>query len=302
MKRVLVTGAAGFVGRHALAPLRARGYDVHAISRRPPPAELRDRATWHAIDLLDRDATRQLVDAVRPSSLLHLAWYTAHGKFWRAAENLEWVEASLALARFFVAAGGHRWLGVGSCAEYSWGDGALDEERTPCRPSTLYGASKYALYLMLDALAATTTLELAWGRLFFLYGPHESPNRLVSSVSRSLLAGDTARCSAGTQRRDFLHAQDAAGGLVALLDSEVTGAVNIASGHAIALRDVIGTLGALAHREDLIELGALPMRAGDPPEIFAETTRLREEVKWTPERSLREGLRDTLEWWRSHDA
>src|SRR5207245_614301 len=84
-------------------------------------------------------------------------------------------------------------------------------------------ACKLALASLLEAYAGQTGLSQAWARIFFLYGPREHPKRLVSSVIRSLLRGERARCSHGQQIRDYLHVEDAAGALVALLESEVTG-------------------------------------------------------------------------------
>ncbi len=76
---------------------------------------------------------------------------------------------------------------------------------------------------MLEAAAPELAIELAWGRVFFLYGPGEAPGRLVASVARALLAGERAATGDGTQIRDFLHVDDVAGAFAALLDSDVTG-------------------------------------------------------------------------------
>ncbi|WP_421021629.1 NAD-dependent epimerase/dehydratase family protein, partial [Klebsiella pneumoniae] len=83
---------------------------------------------------------------------------------------------------------------------------------------------------MLTAYASQTGLSATWARLFFMYGPGEHPNRVTSSVILSLLQGKSAQCSHGMQIRDFLHVADVASALVTLLDSDVTGPVNIGSG------------------------------------------------------------------------
>src|SRR5205085_8625551 len=125
---------------------------------------------------------------------------------WTAPENVRWVEASLALLRAFAEAGGRRAVLAGTCAEYDWGAGdeVLNERNTPLRPDTLYGAAKHGLHVVGAAQAAQVGFELAWGRVFFLYGPGEAPGRLVPAVARALLAGEPAKTTAGTQVRDFL--------------------------------------------------------------------------------------------------
>ena len=112
MTRVLVTGGTGFIGRHAL-PLLA-GHEVHASFSRAPGEDV-PGVTWHRCDLLDTAAATTLVAEVRPTHLLHFAWYAVPGKFWDAAENAPWVEASLGLLAAFAGAGGRRATFAGSC-------------------------------------------------------------------------------------------------------------------------------------------------------------------------------------------
>ena len=87
MKRVLVTGATGFIGRHCLTPLTQLGYEVHAVFSNGMPA---GSAEWHHIDLMDRTTVETLIDDLRPTHLLHFAWYAAHGKFWGSAISNDW--------------------------------------------------------------------------------------------------------------------------------------------------------------------------------------------------------------------
>lgn len=302
MKRVLVTGATGFIGRHSLPLLAARGYEVHAAtSHDAAPEPDAHGVVWHRADLLERTQVFRLVSEVRPSHLLHFAWYAVPGKFWTSPENLRWVQATLDLLRAFAESGGRRVVVAGTCAEYEWGhEEPCSEAETPLRPATLYGVCKHAARLILEAYAAQEGLSAAWGRVFFLYGPHEHPGRLVASVVRSLLRGEEARCTHGRQARDILHVADVADAFVVLLSSEVEGAVNIASGNAVLLREVVNEIGDKLSLRDLIRLDAVPVPAGEPRVIAADARRLAEEVGWRPSRSLSAGLDETIAWWRKN--
>jgi nucleoside-diphosphate-sugar epimerase len=295
----VLTGASGFVGRQALASLLAAGHEVHALTRTVPADADRSGPTWHEIDLLAEHELRSgaVLAEIEPEVLVHLAWYAEHGVYWHSPENVRWVEASLALLRAFAAAGGRRAVIAGTCAEYEWSREVYAED-APLHPATLYGAAKHGLDLVAGAFAQQAGITLAWARLFFLYGPHEHPGRFVPSLVTALLRGDPAPMSAGLQRRDFLHVADAGAALAALAGSELAGPVNVASGEAVELRELAGRIGGLTERSELLQIGALPTREGEPAELRADTRRLREELGWRPSLTLEHGLEGTIAWWR----
>ena len=299
MKRILVTGASGCVGRQALPTLVSRGWDVHAVASRQSPSGPAG-VEWHRANLLDAGETTALLQRVRPSHLMHLAWSIAPGRWAAAPENFDWVQAGLTLVRAFRAEGGTRLVTAGSCLEYDWSYGYCSESRTPCVPHTVYGACKHALQLLTNALAGDG-MTTAWGRIFFLYGPYEHPDRLVAAVVRSLLAGEPARCSHGNQVRDYLYSADVAEAFVELLESDVTGPINIASGHGVRLKDIVRRAGEIVGRPDLIRLGAIPAAATDTPLVVADTTRLSSALEWRPRYDLDGGLEATIAWWRARE-
>ena len=122
----------------------------------------------------------------------------------------------------------------------------------------------------------------------------------MPAVTRALIAGERARCSPGTQARDFLHVGDAARALVQLMESDVQGAVNIGSGHAVPVRELASRIGDRLGMTGHIDFGALPAPAGEPPVIRADNRRLVQEVGWHPRYDLDSGLDQTIEWWRHH--
>lgn len=295
----MLTGATGFIGRHCLPLLLASGYEVHAVSSKVLE-ETRSDVHWHQADLLDSGQVLELTGRVQPTHLLHFAWYVVPGKCYSSLENYRWVQASLNLLQTFASQGGRRVVMAGTCAEYDWKYGYCSEQITPLWPATLYGACKHALQIMFDAFTRQTGLSGAWGRIFFLYGPYEHPARLVSSVIRSILQGEPARCSHGNQIRDYLYVQDVADAFVAVLESDVAGPVNIASGYPVALKDIIYKIAGKLSRRDLIQLGAVPTSANDSHLLIADVNRLFDEVGWRPKYDLDTGLEQTIEWWKTH--
>jgi nucleoside-diphosphate-sugar epimerase len=271
---------------------------VRAVRSRRDAPEIAG-VTWLQGNLLNPADVQRIVAESQPSHLLHLAWDIAPGRWAESPGNLNWVRASLDLVTAFRHAGGLRVVSAGSCLEYDWNYGYCSEDRTPLAPRTLYGTCKHALQLLTSAMSSGAGFASAWGRIFFLYGPLEHPDRLVASVIRSLIAGVPARTSHGRQVRDYLYSDDVAHAFVRLLESDVTGPVNIASGQAVQLRQIVERIGELTGRKELIQLGAIPAAATDTPLVVADTTRLTSALDWAPSWDLDRGLQATIDWWRT---
>jgi nucleoside-diphosphate-sugar epimerase len=301
--RVLVTGLGGFIGSHLGRLLLERGDEVHAIVRPGDSLErledLAGRIDLIEADLSDVSAYRPRLLELRPECAFHAAWYTRHGLYWKAPENLSCVGMTLSLARALNDAGCRQLVCVGSCAEYDWTHGTLVEERTPTEPDSLYGVAKNATRMILEAWAQETDLDLSWARIFFPFGPGEAEPRLIPSVARSLLAGEPVRCSHGRQIRDFMYVEDCARALLAIADARLTGCVNVGRGEPVEIRWVVETLARLAGRGiDAVKFGSVPADPLDPPMVVADARRLREEAHWSPVWGLEEALAETLRWWR----
>lgn len=294
--KVLVTGGSGFIGQYCLAQLHDKGYEVHAVSSVPRPST--PTVQWHQASLLDAGQTRALVRTVKPSHLLHLAWYTKHGKYWTSPENLSWVAGSLALLQEFTESGGRRVVSAGTCAEYDWNHGVCVEDQTPLVPATLYGTYKHAMQLMQRAWCAQNGVSGAWGRVFSLYGPAEYPDRLVASVIRGLLRGEVATCGNGSLVRDYSHAEDVAAAFVAVLESSIEGPVNIGSGEAVSLHDLVEKIAVKLDGGSLIKYRPPSMLPSTEPALLTpDITRLLS-TGWQKKFDLDGGLNDTIAWWR----
>lgn len=292
-ERVLVTGATGFIGWHIPALLQARGFETHITARAAATATT--GITAHAVDLLRQDEAQHLIKDLRPAIIIHTAWYVAHGRFWTAPENTDWLEASTALAAYAAEAGARRFVGLGTCAEYATeaGDDAFPwRETRPIAPATPYGEAKAALARRLKEMAeARARFGFAWARLFHLFGPGENPARLVPSIMLALREGREAQCASGRPVRDFISTQNAAAAITALATSQVTGPVNIGSGAPISIAAMARLIAHISGRPYLLRLGALPDRPNESPYMVAHTGRLRRDVGFTAPVSLAAELR-----------
>ncbi|MBI2610894.1 NAD(P)-dependent oxidoreductase [Candidatus Kaiserbacteria bacterium] len=299
-KRVLVTGATGFIGRHALQPLLERGFEVHAVYHESP-ADI--NVTWHKSDLLAEGAAEALCKDVRATHLLHFAWMATPGEFWSSPQNERWKTATIELVRAFQKHGGIRTVVAGSCAEYDWSsaDKPLSED-APRKPSTPYGEAKNDTRAALETFAKETSLSLGWGRIFFLYGPYEPPSKFVAYIINTLLAGERALLSPCKQIRDFLYVEDVADAFVTFLDTDTSGAVNIASGKPVALKDIALEIARQLGKEKLLSFGARGAPENEPPRLVADVSRLRDIVPWKKCTPLEKGIEETIAWWKANGS
>jgi nucleoside-diphosphate-sugar epimerase len=293
--KVLVTGAAGFIGSHIARQLVREGHEVHALVR--PQTDL-----WRIEDILDSLRVVQ-GDLLDPSFILHspsfeacihLAWYVEPGKYLHSPLNKDWVEASLRLARHLKDTGCRRFLAAGTCFEYATSK-PPQSESTPTTPSTVYVQSKLELFRALQSIG----MDFAWVRFFYQYGPYEDPRRLMPVIINLLRRGEEAKLVPGDRIRDYLHIEDVASAVCAVAQSQLTGPVNIGSGVLVTVRDIALKIGELLDRVDLIKLGALPWSPTEPMHLLADNTKLREGTGWKPRYDLEAGLRQTVEWWKS---
>lgn len=299
MKRALLTGAGGYVGRYMIDDLIARGFEVHGVSQRERDAD--SRLTWHTVDLFNSDATKALCADVAATHLVHLAWETEPGQFWESDNNAAWQSASEKLLEHFVHYGGARAVLAGTCAEYDWSNGHCVAGVTPLRGRSAYSRSKLAFRDAAFARADGSNLSVAWARVFFSFGPHERKRRLVPAIILALLSGERARCTDGEQLRDFMYVADVADAMAAVVDSDFDGDINIAHGDAITIGWLVERIAAKLDAIERLDFGAFPRPANDPARITADVSGLKS-IGWAPHHTLDAAIDETIAWWRKQAA
>ena len=304
--RVLVTGASGFIGSHVTRRIVQDGHTVYGVDRQGVGQErlmdLIERIHFLELDLRDEGAVRSMISEIRPDCAIHLAWYAVPGQYWTAPENLDCASMSLSLAKALAESGCKRLVAAGTCAEYDWDYGFLSEAVTPLKPRSLYGVCKNATRQILQAYCERVSMDFAWTRFFYLYGPGEPKERLVPSVVLALLNGQTAKCTHGEQIRDFLCVEDVASAVWAVTKSDFTGPVNIGSGQPVKIRTLVEMIARLVGGGENVEFGPMPASVEEPPLLVADVRKLRAHTGWKPTHSLEERLLQTITWWKSNLA
>lgn len=274
--KVLVTGATGFVGRHLVAALLARGHRVRALARRLEPAQAMSwfgQVDFVAADLHDPQLdVNQLCDGI--DALVHLAWpgLPNYQGLFHLERNLM---ADYAFIKRAVAAGVGQVQVAGTCFEYGLRNGALDEA-LGCQPANPYGLAKHSLRLFLESLARQQPFNLQWVRLFYLFGEGQNPGSLLAALDRAIDQGQPHfDMSGGEQLRDYLAIESASTYLADLLGQrDFSGVVNCCSGQPISVRKLVEARIAERNATLALNLGHYPYPAHEPMAFWGDARKL----------------------------
>ena len=278
MKRILVTGATGYIGQYLIDELLRSGHTVIATSAHPEKAV---RTAWYTrvryipFDLsVYEPALNYYRFFEEPDGMIHLAWeglpnykdafhiqenYPRHAAF---LENL--------------LRNGMRDLTVtGTCLEYGMQEGALRED-LPARPATPYATAKDMLRRRIQELQADRPFVFRWVRLFYMYGSGQASKSLFSQLNQALAEGASVfNMSGGEQVRDYLPVDKVAKYLARIaLQAKITGIINCCSGHPVTVRDLVEDYLRRSHQIITLNLGYYPYPDYEPMKFWGDNKKL----------------------------
>jgi nucleoside-diphosphate-sugar epimerase len=286
--KVLLTGSTGFIGRHVAAELKTSNIDFVSVARKPPQ-HLDDN--YICVDLLREKNISSLVKEIKATHLIHLAWYTEHGKYWDSELNLEWMTATHHLIESFCSNGGRHILVAGTCAEYDWRYGMCYEDITPTNPMTLYGIVKDATRRFSQLICLRHGVSLTWARIFFPYGAGEPKTRLIPSLFRVFQRKETPFGLNVNSYRDFLHVRDLAQALIICTLNQVDDILNISSGEPFAIRELVTIIARTYSISPAKILSIESERKGEPRLLVGDNEKLKN-FGWRQKIDIVEGLKN----------
>lgn len=279
MKKVLVTGATGFIGGYVIDELLSRGYHVIATSSNKLSAS---RKSWfQKVEFIELDLkSLELSDNYFiffncPDLMIHLAWegLPNYNLDFHLTDNLP---RHCQLLSNLIRNGLKDLTVTGTCFEYGMKSGCLHEDDLPL-PENAYAQAKNNLRIFLEAKCKNDNVSFKWIRLFYMYGEGQSPKSLISQLDKALELGDVYfNMSGGEQIRDYLPVNEVARNILAVaLQNSVKGIVNCCSGQPVKVKDFV--LNYLQNKGKYIQLnlGYYPYSDYEPMEFWGDNNKLK---------------------------
>lgn len=279
MKKVLVTGATGFIGEYVVEELLKQGCTVIATSanmQKAKEASWIQQVTYIPFDLGQFDEAVDYYQHFRqPDLMIHLAWeglpnYKAD---FHINRNLP---LHIAFLTNIIKHGLPDLTITGTCFEYGMQEGALREDM-PTAPTNYYGQAKDELRRFLEELQQSQPFVFKWVRLFYMYGKGQNPNSLLSQLDKALDSGEAVfNMSGGEQVRDYLPVTTVASYIVQIaLQKTVTGIINCCSGKPVTVKQFVLDYLKEKNKSITLNLGHYPYPDYEPMRFWGDNSKLK---------------------------
>jgi dolichol-phosphate mannosyltransferase len=309
MKRVLLSGATGFVGANLARHLLHQGHTVHLLVRPGAPswrlAGISAEVRQHEANLTDAATLERIAAATRPEWVFHLAAFGAYS--WQT-DTHQMVQTNLTgtinLLQACRRVGFAAFVNSGSSSEYGFVEHAPAETQR-LEPNSHYAITKAAATLFCRHTAQQHGLHIPTLRLYSVYGPYEEPRRLIPSLILHGLRGELPPLVSPDTARDFVYADDVCDAYLraAAQPNQEPGAIyNVGTGTQTTLHEVVEVARALFGIEAAPQWGTLERRQWDTATWVADSRKLRETLGWQPRTPFAEGFRQAAAWFREHRA
>lgn len=269
-KRVLVTGANGYIGRHIVQELLSQGNEVLAADVNFDGMDERVVRIEHNIFSGDKDIFEKMG---RPDACIHMAW--RNGFVHNADSHIEDLPMHFAFICNMVEGGLKQIAVMGSMHEVGYHEGAIDEN-TPTNPLSMYAIAKNALRQMCEVRFKDSDVAFQWMRGYYIYGDDVRSNSIFSKIVHAAQEGQkTFPFTMGKNKYDFIHVDEMARQIVAIISqTEVTGIINSCTGKPMTLAEKIESF-IKEHQFDIkLEYGAFPDRPYDSPGVWGDTAKI----------------------------
>ena len=305
MKRVIITGATGFVGANLARRLLREGHEVHLLVRPNHAAwrieDIRQDVRLHELQLHDAGAVTRVVSEIRPEWIFHLAAYGAYSRQIDLEQMvLTNINCTINLVNACLKTGFEAFVNPGSSSEYGFKDHA-PAESDPLEPNSHYAVTKAAATMFCRYTAQSRRVHLPTLRLYSVFGPYEDPGRLLPALILRGLKGELPPLADPDVARDFVYVDDVVEAclLAAKVRTREWGAIyNVGTGVATTLREVVNVVRRVMNIGAEPVWNTMPNRSWDTKVWVSDNRKICSELHWQYRNNFEAGFRLMLDWFR----
>ena len=306
-KRILVTGATGFIGSHLTRRLVQLGGKVSIILRKnSDTSKISDILPYidcHFADLRDFPNVKDVIHAIQPQKVFHLAAFTDVARTFSNIEEI--VDTNIkGTANLLCSLEGINYdcfVNTGTCEEYGDNPAPFREDQLP-NPVSPYSASKSAATLFCQFFHKIMGSPIATVRPFLSYGPYQDQNRFIPQAIIAALEDKPFQMTGGEQTRELNYVSDIVSGFIKASVTKIAigEIINIGNGIEYQLKDVVRKIFSIIGNSSQPLIGALPYRPGEAWHFYCDNSKAKKLLHWKPEIDLDTGLKMTIEWYQKN--
>lgn len=308
MKKVLITGGAGFIGANAVRAFLTQANEVHVVEYQGCSLwrleDIKEKINIHTVDITKNEELESLIQNLKPEIILHFA---AYGAYQGTQQDIEQtintnLLGTINLVRACTKAGFEALLHTGSSSEYGTKETPM-KESDMLQAHNLYGITKAAATLYCQAAAKKQGLPIAIMRPFAVYGPFEENTRLIPTLITSYLKSESPQLSSPQPVRDFVFVEDVLSAYQAATEriEDVKGEIfNVGAGIEYKVGQVAEIVQALTGSQAQPEYGKVKPNQEEPRHWVADISKAKRLLGWEPRYAIEKGLEETIEWFRTN--
>lgn len=306
-EKVLVTGAAGFVGANLVRGLlKENKYEIHILTRKNTNLwrlkDIYSNIIDHKVDILDRERLLEIIKEINPKKICHLAIY---GGYPFQKDDKKIIDTNFTgtinLLDALNTIDYDCFINTGSSSEYGEKKEPMKESDV-CEPNTVYGVAKTASTMYCNYIANSENKNIGTLRLFSIYGDYEEKGRLVTTLFTDLINQKDVKLGNPNAVRDFVYVEDVVNAYKLILENpqKLKGKIyNICSNKQTSVKEMAEKIKLISHSEKKLNFSTLAGRSFDTKVWVGNNNLFRKDYGWKP-LSLEEGLKKASQWFKEN--